>query len=274
MKKVKMALIYDFDKTLSPKDMQEFHIIKRFGYDDPNMFWQKCGEISKKHNMDGILSYMLMMAKEDPNMTQASLREEGSYIKLFKGVETWFKRINEYAFKKDIIIEHYIISSGLKDIIKGTTIANEFKKIYACSYYFDENGYAKWPSRVINYTTKTQYIFRINKGVLDETNDTDLNKSTPDEDKYIPYNRMIYFGDGLTDVPSMKVVAGFGGNTIAVYKDSTKDKSAKILAEELFENKRATFMAKADYSEGSKIDKIVKGIIDAIHSDLKLDDYR
>ncbi len=269
MKKVKMALIYDFDKTLSPKDMQEFHILKRFGYDDPSKFWEKCSKISNEHNMDGILSYMLLMAKEDPDMTRDSLIEEGSYVKLYKGVDTWFKHINEYALEKDIIIEHYIISSGLKDIILGTPIAKEFKEIYACSYYYDDDGKVKWPSRVINYTTKTQYIFRINKGVLDETNDIDLNKSTRDEDKYIPYNRMIYFGDGLTDVPSMKVVAGFGGNTIAVFKDKAKD-----LAEELFENKRATFMAKADYSEGSKIDKIVKGIIDSINVDMRLDDYR
>ena len=274
MKKVKMALIYDFDKTLSPKDMQEFHLIKRFGYKDPSEFWKRCNEISIKYNMDGILSYMLLSAKADPNMTRESLMAEGSYIKLFKGVDTWFERINAYGLEHNIEIEHYIISSGLKDIILGTPIAKEFKKIYACSYYYDEDGFAKWPSRVVNYTTKTQYIFRINKGVLDETNDIDLNRSTKDEDKYIPYNRMIYFGDGLTDVPSMKVVGGFGGNTIAVFKDSPKDKSAKKLAQELYENKRATFMAKADYSEGSKFDKIVKGIINTIEAYLKLDDYR
>lgn len=274
MKKVKMALIYDFDKTLSPKDMQEFHLLKRLGYKDPQEFWQKCSRVSKEHNMDSILTYMLLLAKEDPEMTQTSLVKEGEYIKLFKGVDTWFDRINDYGKENNIEIEHYIISSGIKDIILGTPIARHFKKIYACSYYFDENGYIKWPARVVNYTTKTQYIFRINKGVLDETNDIDLNRSTPDDEKYIPYERMIYFGDGLTDVPSMKVVGGFGGNTIAVFKDGPSNTSGKELAKELYDNKRATFMAKADYSENSRIDKIVKGIIDATYADLKLDDYR
>lgn len=270
MKKIKMALIYDFDKTLSPKDMQEFHLLKRFGYADPETFWRECAILSKKDNVDGILSYMYMMAKADPFMTQTELIKEGSYIKLFKGVETWFERINAYALKYDIEIEHYIISSGLKDIILGTPIAKEFKKIYACSYVYGDDGRILWPSRVVNYTTKTQYIFRINKGVLDETNDIDLNRSTKDEDKYIPYERMIYFGDGLTDVPSMKVVSGFGGTTIAVFGDQPK----KQLAKELFEGKRATFMAKADYSEDSKIDKIVKSIIDATALRHKLEKYR
>ena len=271
MAKVKMALIYDFDKTLSPKDMQEFHLLQSLGYSNPDEFWAKCEKISKKYNVDGILAYMYLMAIEDPEMTKEKLVKEGNYIKYFKGVETWFARINDYALKYGIELEHYIISSGLKDIIEGTTIAKNFKKIYACSYYYDENGRALWPARAINYTVKTQYIFRINKGIFDETNDVDLNRSTKDEDKYIPYSRMIYFGDGLTDVPSMKVVAGFGGNTIAVFK---RNKDAKKLALDLFENKRATFMANADYSEGSKIDKITKGIIDKVAKEALLDEYR
>ena len=274
MKKVKMALIYDFDKTLSPKDMQEFHLLKRLGYENPADFWGKCQELSKKCNMDGILAYMYLAAIENPEMTRESLVEEGSYIKLFKGVDTWFDRINAYGLEHNIEIEHYIISSGIKEMIEGTPIASKFKQIYACSYYYGEDGKAKWPSRVINYTTKTQYLFRINKGVLDETNDFDLNKSTPDQEKYIPLNRMVYFGDGLTDVPSMKVVGDNGGNTIAVFRDSNRDKGPRELARELYKDKRATFMAKADYSEGSRIDQIIKGIIDKTEADSKLDDYR
>ena len=274
MDKVKMALIYDFDKTLAPKDMQEFHLLDHLGYKDPESFWQKCNALSKATNMDGILAYMYNIAKEDPTITKDILFREGSYIEYFKGVDTWFDRINEYGKSQGIEIEHYIISSGLKEIILGTSIASKFKKIYACSYYYDEDGHIKWPTRVVNYTTKTQYIFRINKGVLDETNDIDLNKSTKDEDKYIPYDRMIYFGDGLTDVPSMKVVTGFGGTSIAVYGQDKKDKTALNLAKELYEDKRATWMAKADYSKGSKIEKIVMGIIDRVATDIKLNEYR
>ena len=254
-----MALIYDFDKTLSPKDMQEFHILKRFGYDDPSKFWEKCSKISNEHNMDGILSYMLLMAKEDPDMTRDSLIEEGSYVKLYKGVDTWFKRINKYGKNKGIEVEHYIISSGLKEMIEGSSIAQYFKKIYACSYAYDSEGKILWPARVVNYTTKTQYLFRINKNVLDEKNDTDLNRSTPDSEKYIPFNNMVYFGDGLTDVPSMKVVRDNGGYTIAVY-NTNENKQA--LALELKKDKRANFALEADYSKGSDIEKAVKAIID------------
>ena len=272
--KDKMALIYDFDKTLSPKDMQDFHLTKRLGYKDDGAFWEKCNSISIEQNIDRVLAYMYLLAREDKTMTQESLHGEGRYIEFFKGVDTWFKRVNEYGALHGLEVEHYIISSGIKDIILGTAIAGEFKKIYACSYYFGEDGYVKWPARVVNYTTKTQYVFRINKGVLDETNDIDLNKSTKDEDKYIPYDRMIYFGDGLTDVPSMKVVTGFGGTSIAVYGQDAKDKTAENLAKELYEDKRATFMAEADYSSGSKVEKIVFGIIDRIATDIKLNKYR
>lgn len=271
MKNLKVALIYDFDKTLSPKDMQEFHYLSKLGYDDPKEFWKECGEISKEHNSDAILSYMYLMAKKDASLTKKELMEEGKYIKLYKGVDTWFERINSYGKKHHVDVEHYIISSGLKDIIMGTSIAKEFKKVYACQYQYDSNGRVLWPSRVVNYTTKTQYLFRINNGVLDERNDVDLNKSTPDEDKRIPFDRIIYVGDGYTDVPSMKVVSQSGGKTIAVFGD---DKSKEELAIPLYKEKRANFFVKADYSKGSKIEKIVMGIIDTIEANNRLEDLK
>ena len=270
MKNTKLALIYDFDKTLSPKDMQEFHYIKKLGYDNPSDFWAECGEFSKKHNCDSILSYMYLMAMKDSNLTKQELINEGKYIKLYKGVDTWFKRINEYGKKHHVNVEHYVISSGLTDIISGTKIANEFKKIYACTYSYDDNGKVLWPARVVNYTMKTQYLFRINKGVLQETNDEDLNNSTPESEKYIKLNNMIYFGDGSTDVPSMKVVQQNGGTSIVVYGDISK----KEKAEKLHQEKRASFCVKADYSKGSKIEKIVEGIINTIETNSKLDAYK
>ncbi len=270
MKNVRVALVYDFDKTLSPRDMQEFHYLQKLGYQDPNDFWKECGEFTRKHNCDGILSYMYLMAKKDPNLTQEELRKEGKYIELYKGVDTWFKRINAYGRKHHVTVEHYIVSSGLEDIIMGTSIAGEFKKIYACSYVYDAEGRPLWPNRVVNYTQKTQYLFRINKGVLDTTNDSDLNSSTPEDQKYIKLSDMIYFGDGATDVPSMKVVQQNGGNTIAVFGSKAK----KETAIELYNDKRATFAVEADYSEGSRIEEIVKAIIDSIESRNRLDDYK
>ena len=270
MKNVKLALIYDFDKTLSPKDMQEFHYIRSLGYEDPGEFWKECGVFSQKHNCDGILSYMHLMVSKNPGLTKKQLLEEGKYVELYRGVSTWFERINEYGKKHHVNVEHYVISSGLTDIIKGTSIAKQFKKIYACSYAYDEKGRILWPSRVVNYTMKTQYLFRINKGVLSETNDEDLNSSTPEAEKYIPLENMVYFGDGSTDVPSMKVVQQNGGTTIAVFGDDSKRRNA----EKLFEDKRATFFVKADYSKGSRIEKIVEGIIDSLEARNRLEDLR
>ena len=270
MKRTKLALIYDFDKTLSPRDMQEFHLLSTLGYDDPNAFWAECDAFARKHNCDGILSYMYLMVMKNDGLTRDQLIEEGKYIELYKGVKTWFERINEYGRKHHITVEHYVVSSGLTDIIMGTPIAREFKKIYACTYVYDKDGKVKWPSRVVNYTMKTQYLFRINKGVLQETNDADLNNSTPESEKYIPLENMIYFGDGSTDVPSMKVVQQNGGTTIAVFGDDSK----RSKAEELFKDKRATFAVKADYSKGSKIEKIVQCIIDSLEAKAKLDNYQ
>ena len=271
MKKTRVALIYDFDKTLSPKDMQEFHYLQKLGYQDPNDFWAECAEVSRKHNCDAILAYLYLMAKKDPDLTKDELIREGKYVKLYPGVETWFSRINEYGKKHNVIIEHYVISSGLEEIIRGTSISHEFKKIYACSFVYDKKGRPEWPNRVVNYTQKTQYLFRINKGVLDARNDSDLNSSTPEDSKYIRLSNMIYFGDGSTDVPSMKVMKQNGGYAIAVYGD---DERKKDLAYELYNDKRADFAVRADYSKGSRIEKIVMGIIDSIESKMKVEAYQ
>ena len=267
MKNSKMALIYDFDHTLSPMDMQAFHYIGKLGYQNADEFWNECAKNTKKNNMDAILSYMELMVKKNPDVTKKELLEEGKYIKFYKGVETWFKRINAYGKKHNVDVEHYIISSGIKEMIEGTKIAKEFKKIYACSYTYDSNGKVLWPSRVVNYTTKTQYLFRINKGVLDETNDFDLNRKTPENEKHIPFSNIVYFGDGMTDVPSMKVVLEQGGNTIAIYEN---EESKKKLALELKKDNRASFIAPNDYSLNSKIDKIIKATIDAIETKARI----
>ena len=270
MKKDKVAIMYDFDKTLSPKDMQEFSYFKEIGT-NPDEFWNIANQVSKHEKMDPILTYMLMMIKFTPKITREDLISSGEAIELFPGVETWFKRINDYGEANDLEIEHYIISSGLQEMIEGTSIKDEFKKIYACRYVYSDDGYAMWPARVVNYTTKTQYIFRINKGVLDENNDVDLNKSTPEETKPIPYSRMIYIGDGYTDVPSMKIVTQYGGYTIAVYKDEV---SKEELAGQLYHDKRAQFLINADYSENSEMETVVKGIIDVISKNITLDNYK
>ena len=263
----KVALIYDFDKTLSPIDMQEFHYIGKLGYKETGSFWAESERDKYASNMDGILSYMQLMVKKNPGLTKKELVDEGAFIELYKGVDTWFDRVNEYGRKQGIEVEHFIVSSGIREMIMGTSIADKFKRVYACSYTYDENDKPVWPSRVVNYTTKTQYLFRINKGVFDETNDLDLNTKTPEEDKYVPFSNMVYFGDGLTDVPSMLVMREEGGTAVAVYgSKQAKDKIAKELQDE----KRADYMLAADYSEGSAAEELVKAIIDSVAVNIRL----
>lgn len=262
-----MAIMYDFDKTLSPKDMQEFGYIESIGYESPKDFWKEVSINSMENQMDPMASYMYWMIQKSKHLTKEYLQKCGEEIDLFPGVETWFARINAYAKERGIEVEHYIISCGLQEMIEGTSIADEFKKIYGCRFHYNEKGHADWPARIVNYTTKTQYLFRINKGVLDESNDVDLNKATSDDEKYVSFDHMIYIGDGFTDVPCMKVVSQFDGYSIAIYQN---EKTKVKYAEPLLKDKRATFIAFADYSENSKVDQIVKGIIDKVEINIQL----
>lgn len=268
MEKIKVALMYDFDKTLSPRDMQEFSFIPAVGFKDPTVFWKEVDQFKNKNKMDSILAYMFMMLKKAEQADQPIRREDfvrlGKEVELYPGVEEWFDRINEYGETLGLEVEHYVISSGLSEIIEGTSIMDKFKKVYACKYCYNASGVAVWPATVVNYTTKTQYVYRINKGVLDETNDVDLNRSTPESEKRIPFSRMVYIADGFTDVPCMKLVKQNGGKAIAVYHgDAT-------VAESLVSADRVDFIAPSDYQENSKIDQIIKSILAHIAADYKM----
>lgn len=263
-KKPIVALMYDFDKTLSPKNMQEYGFIPKLG-SNSKAFWDKCNEQVKKNSMDKILAYMHQMIKQSADkmpITREAFVEQGKSIELFPGVEDWFDRINMFGAENDVIIEHYILSSGLKEFIEGTKISKKFKRIYACEFCYDENGVAVWPALSVNYTSKTQFLFRINKGILDVTIDDELNSYTPESDRPVPFSNMIYIGDGLTDVPCMKLVKVNGGHSIAVFQKRKKhDVSSLIL------DGRVNFLALADYSENSEIDIIVKSLIKKVASD-------
>jgi 2-hydroxy-3-keto-5-methylthiopentenyl-1-phosphate phosphatase len=180
----------------------------------------------------------------------------GRDLEFFPGVESWFERMNQVGNQVNVNVEHYIISSGLKEIIEGSKIFNVFQEVFACEFYYNVNGVACWPKNAVNYTTKTQFLFRINKGVLDISNDNDLNKFTLEEDRPVPFRNMIYIGDGLTDVPCMKLVKVNGGHSIAVYQDGGK---AKV--DELLKAERVDFLTRADYTEHSELDKTVKDMI-------------
>ncbi|MBP7278847.1 MAG: haloacid dehalogenase-like hydrolase [Sedimentibacter sp.] len=259
-KKPIVAIMYDFDKTLSPKDMQEYGFISELGMKSED-FWEKSRVNMVTHNMDQILAYMLTILQEAEGrmlLTRNVFNEMGRNVKLFEGLETWFDRINLYGEKLGLEIEHYIISSGLKEIIEGTEIANNFKEIYAAEYCYNENNIPIWPAMAVNYTSKTQFLFRINKGVLDVTEHKGLNESTPDNKKRIPFCNMIYIGDGLTDVPCMKLVKINGGHSIAVYHDD------RCIADSLISQGRVDFVVSADYRENSEMEKTVQTILNQI----------
>lgn len=257
-----IALMYDFDKTLSPRDMQEYAFIPGLGMDAKD-FWAECTATAEKYRMDPILSYMYLMIEKSEGkqlVTHDTLRSLGKGVKLFDGVSTWFKRVNDYAESLDLVPEHYIISSGLKEIIEGTSIAGEFKKIYAASFCYNDKGVPFWPAMAVNYTSKTQFLFRINKGVLDTTENRGVNEYMPEEKRRIPFRNMIYIGDGITDVPSMKLTKVNGGHSIAVYQDDRAEADRMLL------DGRVDYVVKSDYSKGSEMEKTVYEIIDQIAS--------
>ena len=260
-----VALMYDFDKTLSPRDMQEYSFIPALNMEASD-FWDKCAVLTKKHNMDQILSYMFVMLQEAEKsgmyLNKNEFRNLGKAVQLFDGVETWFERINQYGESIGLQVEHYILSSGLKEIIEATKIAKEFKKIYASEYCYNEYEEPIWPAMAVNYTSKTQFLFRINKGVLEVTENDELNASMAEENKRISFKNMIYIGDGFTDVPCMKLVKSNGGHSIAVYQNNAKE-----VANNMILNNRVDFVLPTDYTEGSPLQSAVCAILDEIKSD-------
>ena len=253
-----VALIYDFDKTLSPKDMQEYTFLPGINV-EPSAFWGACQKFTQENQMDGVLTYLYLMqrmAKGNMRLTREALHELGKGVEFFPGVEDWFGRIREIGKTLDVDVEHYIISSGQTEIIEGSRIGHEFKAIFAASFYYDESGLPVWPCSAVNYTSKTQYLFRINKGILDVTNDRDLNAFTPEYKRRIPFSNMIYIADGLTDVPCMKMMRAYGGQAIAVYQEANR-----LGVEDLLAKGRVDFIFPADYSEGTALDLTARNII-------------
>ena len=256
-----LAICYDFDKTLSPDNMQAQGYIQSVGY-DVHKFWEESNDLAQANDMDSNLAYMLKMVMESQGRIEFSrkaLNEYGARVQLFEGVRDWFERVREYGRQNHVIVEHYIISSGLREMIEGTEIAKNgvFEKIYASSFYFDDSGIARWPAQVINYTSKTQFLFRIEKGVLD-INDPGVNEYFPPEQVRVPFRNMIYIGDSDTDIPCMKLVNTYGGHSIGVYNPDTGDKR-KVYR--MIEDQRIRYFAPADYREGSRLDQLVNEII-------------
>ena len=261
MAKPILAIMYDFDKTLSTTDMQNYGFIPALGL-TPDEFWGATGEFSARTGCERILSYMFMMIKmakeRNIKLTREFLRECGKNIKYHPGVTTWFERINKIGLDRGVKVEHYLVSSGTKEIVEGCSIYNCFTKAYGCEFLY-ENDEPVWPKLAINYTQKTQFFFRIAKGVVDIKDDDNVNRKTGEQGLRIPYENIAYIGDGMTDVACMTLVNKNGGYSVGVYTDSNKESVAQIR-----KDKRCRFVVKADYSQNSDMEKVFTLIIEDI----------
>ncbi|UCI23804.1 haloacid dehalogenase-like hydrolase [Mesorhizobium sp. B2-8-5] len=263
-----LAICYDFDGTLAPGNMQERDFIPAIGM-TKKAFWTEVKADCVKHDADEILIYMkLMLAKasgKEVKVRKEDFEKFGKELELFDGVEQWFARINEYGKEGGLKISHHVISSGIREMISGSNISKYFENIYASSFCYDHHGIAVWPALALNYTTKTQYLFRINKGSHNVYDNSLINEYIPPEERPVPFSNMIYIGDGLTDVPCFRLVKNLGGTSIAVFRPHTK--GAKTKSQKMLSDGRVNFIAPADYQEASPIDRIVKATMEKIASE-------
>ena len=269
--KFTIALIYDFDGTLAEGNMQEYDFIPAVGKSNFE-FWNEANHLAEEQDADQILTYMALMIRSAQakglSLRREAFQESGKRVELYEGVLEWFDRINKYGEERGVRVLHYINSSGMKEIIEGTPIANKFRKIYACSFLYNVDGIAYWPGVAVNYTNKTQFIFKINKGVESVFDTKQVNQFMEEKERPVPFSRMIYVGDGTTDIPCMRLVKNFGGHSIAVY--NPKDEAKRGEMNTLIRDNRVNHVCPADYSEGSEIDSVVKAIIDKCDADYKL----
>lgn len=261
-----LAMVYDFDGTLTPQPMQEYTVLPELGISG-KAFWDEVNGEVKRTGGDSILTYMrLLVDKIDENkkhLSRDALRKLARNIEYYPGVEAWFDRINQYVDEKSggkVQVRHYIISAGLGEILEGVSIKSKFERIYASEYFFNHHEAACFPTIVINDTSKTQYLFRINKGR--EESGESINEYMPERDRPIPFENMLYIGDGLTDVPCMTVVKNYGGFAVAVHNPANQNSIA--VCRNLAAANRIDYFAPADYNKRRKLEKRVHTIVDLI----------
>ena len=262
---VPVAIAYDFDGTLAPGNMQEHVFLPKLGI-DAAAFWARSNVLAKEQQGDKILTYMHRMLVEaehaDIPMRREDWKAHGAGIPLFPGVETWFDRVNAAAAQRGIAVEHYVISSGLRELIEGTPIRRHFRAVFASGFLYNASGAAIAPAIAVNYTTKTQYLFRINKDALDLADDLAVNAYSPPEARRVPFTNMIFIGDGDTDIPCFRTVKEQGGHSIAVFPDGDTKRATRT--RKLIADGRVHCAVPADYREGSTIEQRVFAVLDLL----------
>ena len=262
-----IAMVYDFDGTLSPQPMQEYTVLPKIGI-ETEAFWAKVHKEATETGSDPMLVYMRLMMEmlyknDDVRITREDFAAMAGHIQYFPGVEEWFPRINAYVKKRGgsaVNIHHYIISAGQKEILEGVSIHKYFKQIYASEYHFNQYGIANFPKLLVTDTSKTQFLFRINKGK--EAISESINEHMPEGDRPIPFANIIYIGDGMTDVPSMALTTKSGGHSLAVF--NPKLAKSKTTCVGLLDAGRVDFIAPADYRDGSKLARRVQLLLDSV----------
>jgi len=265
-----IALVYDFDGTLSPQPMQEYTVLPKIGVDPP-AFWAQVARETRETQSDQMLVYMRLileaLERAQVDVKRADFVRMARAIKYFAGVEGWFARMNAYVKKKSgggVTLQHYLISAGQREILEGASIRKHFKQIYASEYHFNHHGVATFPKLLVTDTMKTQFLFRINKGK--ESITESINEHMDEAERPIPFQNIVYVGDGMTDVPSMALTKKNGGHTVAVY--DRRNRKGKATCIKLMHAGRADFIAEADYRRGSKLSTRVELLLDAIVADV------
>jgi haloacid dehalogenase-like hydrolase len=265
-----IALVYDFDGTLSPQPMQEYTVLPKIGV-EPAAFWDMVNREARRTESDPMLVYMrhiieaLELARVD--VKREDFAAMARAIEYFPGVPAWFGRMNAYVKRRSrgqVKLAHYLISAGQKEILDGVSIRRHFKRIYASEYHFNHHGVATFPKLLVTDTVKTQFLFRINKG-LEGLNES-INEHMPESQRPIPFQNIVYMGDGMTDVPSMALTKKSGGHTVAVY--NPRKSSQRAVCEKLLNAGRADFIAEADFRAGTKLSRRVELLLDAIVADI------
>lgn len=262
---VPVAIAYDFDGTLAPGNMQEHVFLPKLGI-EPAQFWAEANALAVEQQGDRILTYMHRMLEwarfKHLPVRRADWIAQGAGITLFPGVESWFDRVNDAGAQRGIAVEHYVISSGLRELIEGTSIRPHFRAVFASGFLYDGSDVAIAPAVAVNYTTKTQYLFRINKGAMDLADDAAVNAYQPEDERRMPFTNIIFIGDGDTDIPCFRTVKGLGGHSIAVHP--TGDEGRAERTRKLIKDGRVHCAVPADYREGSEIEQRVLAVLDLL----------
>lgn len=265
-----IALVYDFDGTLSPQPMQEYTVLPKIGV-EPAEFWALVNREARETESDPMLVYMRhiieALERERVDVKREDFAAMARAIEYFPGVPTWFTRMNAYVKRRSrgqVRLQHYLISAGQREILDGVSIRRHFKRIYASEYHFNHHGVATFPKLLVTDTLKTQFLFRINKGreLITES----INEHMPEAERPIPFQNMVYLGDGMTDVPSMALTKKSGGHSVAVYDPAGSKGRATCL--KLLHAGRVDFIAEADFRNASKLSRRVELLLDAIIADV------